>query len=310
MKITIIGAAGTLGSCTAFNILVHGLATELVLIDPWRSVLRGHWMDLDTAATGQEVAVTQGENEDMGNSDIVIITAGAPIKIVSSRKELLPANLKIIAENAQNINRYCPGAIVITATNPVDSLNYAMYLCSSDKDRRRYIGYSLNDSYRFRQITARVLGAETSRVQGTVIGEHDLSQVPLFSSLRLDGEAVKADAELKSKIRSQMTSVVREFENLEPKRTTGWTSAVGMASIVNAIKNDTGEVIPCNAVLAGEYGYRGVSMTVPAVIGKEGIVNIRELALAPDEIEGLEKSVQTIIPDMKYVEENLKTSLQ
>jgi malate dehydrogenase len=307
MKISIIGAAGTLGSCTTFNILVHKMATELVMIDPWKNMLKAHWMDLSTAVTGQDVKIRIGDDKDIAGSDIVILTAGAPSVVISSRKELLPGNLPIVKENAEKINRFCPEALVITATNPVDPLNYAMYLLSTRRDRRKFIGYSLNDTYRFRRMSALALGVSSRRVQGMVIGEHDQSQVLLFSTLSLDGKTVKIDDAFKQIIRRQVSMTLKDLESLQPKRTTGWTSAVGITALINAIINNTGEMIPCSAVLDGEYGYRRLSMTIPALLGKNGIQHIQELELEPDEKEGLEYSVRTLEPYMRYVEQNLGT---
>jgi malate/lactate dehydrogenase len=187
MKIAVIGGAGTLGSCAAFTIIDRKLADELLLIDPWADMLKGHWMDLSTAASGADLAVKKGGYEDMAGSDIVIMAASAPSGAIDSRSELLPINIPIIKENSEKINRYCPEAIVIMETNPVDPLNYAMFLMSKSKDRRKFIGYSLNDTLRFRMWAAEALGVQASRVRGTVIGEHGQSQVMLFSSLRVDG---------------------------------------------------------------------------------------------------------------------------
>ncbi len=308
MKITVIGAAGTLGSCISFNILTHKLADEIVMIDPFEDALKGHWMDLKHAATGQDINVVKGAHENMVESDIVVMAAGAPTGAIKSRSELLPGSMPIIKDSAEKINRYCPKAIVIMETNPVDPLNYLMYLLSPNKDRRRYIGYSMNDSIRFRMWAAETLKVPSSKVEGIVIGEHGHSQVMLFSCLKLDGKAVKMDEETKNNIRSQPPIMLAAFENLKPRRTAGWLSAVGTIKVINAIKNDTHEVIPCNVIQEGEYGYHGLSMTVPAVVGKEGIQGVRKLELAPDEQEGLKNTVNVLSPFMRQVEEFVRNS--
>jgi malate dehydrogenase len=305
MKITIIGAAGTLGSCAAFNLVNKKLADEILMIDPFENGLKAHWLDLVTVGNMLGVVVEKGSYEDMVGTDIVVMTAGAPTGAVKSRAEFLPSNLTIIKTTAEKINHYCAKAIVIMETNPVDPLNYTMYLMSQDKDRRRYIGYSINDSIRFRMWSAEALGVSATRVQGTVIGEHGHSQVMLFSTLRLDGKPVKFDEETKKKIREQPPIMLSSFESLVPRRTAGWTSAYGTAIIVDAIKNNTKAVVPCNAVLNGEYGLRGLSMTVPVVLGKNGIEKVQVLQLTPEEKEGLEHTVQTLQPYMHFVEENL-----
>jgi malate dehydrogenase len=302
MKIAIIGAAGTLGSCAAFTITSNKLADELLMIDPFENALMGHWLDLETVGASQNVVVTKGTYENLGGTDIVVMTAGAPTGAIKSRSELLPGSLPIVKAAAENINQYCPGAVVITETNPVDPLNYAMYLWSSDKDRRRFIGYSLNDSIRLRKWAGEALGVSATRMQGIVIGEHGNSQVMLFSTLRLDGKPVKLDQEAREKIKKQPVAMLNAFESLVPRRTAGWTSAYGTGIVIEAIKNNSRAAIPCNTVLQGEYGLSKISMTVPAILGKRGIEGVQELEISPEEKADLDRSVQALGPLMRQVE--------
>jgi malate dehydrogenase len=302
MKVAIIGAAGTLGSCAAFTIVSNRLADEVLMIDAFENGLKGHWLDLETVGASQNVRVTKGNYENLGDTDIVVMMAGAPTGPIKSRAELLPGNLPIVKAAAEKINRYCPEAIVIMETNPVDPLNYAMYLLSPDKNRRRYIGYSLNDSLRFRKWAAEALGVSATRMRGTVIGEHGNSQVMLFSTLRLDGKPVDLDRQIRERIKEQPASMLNAFESLVPRRTAGWTSAYGTGIVIEAIKNNTRAEIPCNAVLEGEYGLSKISMTVPVILGKEGIEKVQELELTSEEKNELEHSVQTLSPLMSIVE--------
>ena len=303
MKIAIVGAAGTLGSCAAYTLVYNKLADEILMIDPFENALKGHWLDLYAVGSHQGVVVKKGTYADLGGTDIVVMTAGAPTGAIKSRAELLPGSLPIIKEAAENINRYAPHSLVIMETNPVDPLNYAMYLLSSDKDRRRFVGYSINDTLRFRMWAAEELGVATERVSGFVIGEHGGSQVMLFSSLRLDGNPVNFDEATKQKIREQPSITLNYFESLVPRRTAGWTSAFGTAIVVRAIVTDSKEVLPCNTVLEGEYGLRNISTTVPVILGKNGIEKVQELDLTQEEQDGLQKSVLATSPHMRFVEE-------
>ena len=308
MKITIIGAAGNVGSCAAFNITVHSLADELVLIDsPRPDMVTSHALDLGWAATGLDMLVRAGNFEDMHGSDIVIVAAG-PAQVVSSLTKELPANLSMIQDITKNINKSCPDAVVITATNPVDSINYAMYLCSG-ADRMKLIGYSNNDSIRFRKMLAQALGVKDSQVEGTVIGEHGSSQVLLFSSVRVNGKPVSVSEEIKQKTRIQGPDSHRILDGLRRKtgRTAAWTTAVGLTAVCHAIIKNTGEMIPCSVVLDGEYGCSGLSMGVPAVLGQGGIHEILEWELALDESEELKHSINVLKQAMHYVEEQLGT---
>jgi malate/lactate dehydrogenase len=308
MKVAVIGAAGTVGSCITFALITNKLVEEILMIDPFEEALKGQWIDISSVAAAQGITIRTGHYEDMNGADIAIVAVGAPVNAKASRLELLASSLPIIKTVADNINRYCSKAKVIMETNPVDPLNYAMYLLSLDKDRRRYIGYSMNDTLRFRMWSAEALGVSTTRVNGIVIGEHGNSQVMLFSTLRLDGKLVKLDADTENKIREKSPEIIKTFESLVPKRTPGWTSAYGTAIIVEAIRNDSKLEVPCNAILDGEYGLRGISTTVPVILGKEGIESVREIQLTPKEKKELESSARTLRPHMQAVEDFIKSS--
>lgn len=306
MKITIIGAAGTVGSCTAFAIAVRGLADELVMIDLNRNLLMNHVMDISTAALGlQNIVVRAGNEEDLFGSDIVIMAAGVPWRYISSRMELLKDNVPVIQDTAKKIKRFCPDAVVITATNPVDPLNYAMQL-SSGLDRKRLIGYGYNDSIRFRIMAAKALSVTPREVDGIVIGEHGENQVLLFSSLQVNGERIPVSEDVKQNIRQEIPKILRSYESLGTGRTAGWTSAVGLTNMVSAITRDTGEVFPCSVVLDGEYGHRGLSIGVPVILGRGGVQQILEWKLARGERMELEQAISTLKAAAHSVEEILK----
>lgn len=306
MKITIIGAAGTVGSCTAFAIAVRGLADELVMLDLNRNLLMNHVMDISTAALGlQNIVVRAGNEEDLFGSDIVIMAAGVPWRYISSRMELLKDNVPVIQDTAKKIKRFCPDAVVITATNPVDPLNYAMQL-SSGLERKRLIGYGYNDSIRFRIMAAKALSVTPREVDGIVIGEHGENQVLLFSSLQVNGERIPVSEDVKQNIRQEIPKILRSYESLGTGRTAGWTSAVGLTNMVSAITRDTGEVFPCSVVLDGEYGHRGLSIGVPVILGRGGVQQILEWKLAPGERMELEQAISTLKAAAHSVEEILK----
>jgi malate/lactate dehydrogenase len=308
MKISIIGASGNVGSAAAFHVATQGVADEIVMIDtPRPDVLKQHVNDLTSAVSHQDVLVRAGADKDMKDSDIVINAAGrGPAGAVKSRLELLPQNIPIIQGICLNVRRYCPEATVIIASNPVCPLNYAMYLCSG-LDRHQLIGYSANDSIRFRALMASELGVNTSRVEAFVIGEHGESQVPLFSSVRVDGKKVDINEDIKRKVREQVARIHGELEGQRTAtgRTAAWTTAVGLAALCRAIASGAARVYPCSIVLEGEYGVRNMSLSVPVVLGKAGVRDILEWELTPDEREGLDNSIKTLEPAMRYVEEFL-----
>ncbi len=262
MKVTVIGAAGSVGAPAAFYIGALGLADEIVLIDMRPNVVQQHAMDMSTAFSALAVRVTAGTHEDMGGSDLVINAAGVPQGLIADRMEMLPRNIPLVREVALAVKRHCPAAFVITATNPIDPLNYATWRAGGF-DRHQLIGYSVNDSFRFREMVARAKGVKVGQVEATVIGEHGSTQVPLFSSVRIDGRPVSFSEEEKQAIRAEIPTILKRYEELQAGRTAGWTSAIGLAAIARAVLEDTGEVFPCSVVLDGEYGRRGIEHVGP-----------------------------------------------
>jgi malate dehydrogenase len=306
MKISIFGAAGYVGSNITAMLALHRLGDETFLVDPLKSNIVTHLaMDVGTAVEN-EVTVRAGEYDSIGGSGIVIIAAGAVHGMMLSRMDVLPHNLPIIRDIAGEIKKSCPDAVVITATNPVDPLNYAMYRLTGF-DRRRFLGYSANDTVRFRMMVAQALGCRAGDVEGVVLGEHGESQVLLFSSVRIKGKPVEIDPATQQKIRSMIPDILRHYEELKTGRTPGVSSAVGIKNMVEAIINDTRGIFTCSTVLDGEYGQRNISMGVPVVLGSGGIIEIKELALAPDEQSYLANTTNVLKEAMRQVDTFLET---
>ena len=305
MKVTVIGAAGSVGAPVAFYIAASGLVDELVLIDMRPNVVQQHALDMSTAVSALNISVKAGDLEDLVGSDVVINSAGMPQGLIADRMEMLPKNIPLVRDTALKIKEFCPGAIILTATNPVDPLNYATYLASGF-DRKRVLGYSVNDSFRFRELVARAKGVKVSQVQATVVGEHGSTQVPLFSSARVDGKQVFFTDKEKREILGEIPNILRRFEELQAGRTAGWTCAVGVASLIRAIRDDSGEVFPTSVVLDGEYGQHGLSMSVPVKLGRSGVKEIEEWTLEPEEQAKFEKSAAAMGAAARIVDEALQ----
>ena len=304
MKISIIGAAGSVGAPVAFHIAASGLAETIVMIDVRANFAKQHAMDISTAVSALNVSVRAGEYEDLAGSDIVINAAGAPQGLIADRMEMLQVNIPLVREIALQVKRYCPAAVVITATNPVDPLNYATWRVGGF-DPRRIIGYTINDSLRFRELVARAKGVRVSQVEATVIGEHGSSQVLLFSSVRIDGRTVPFTDDEKQNIRTEIPNILKRYEELKTGRTAGWTTAIGMASMARAILGNTGGIFPCSVMVDGEYGQKDLSLSVPVSLGKDGVQTILEWNLAPDEQDGLRRCVSVLKNAARIVDESL-----
>ena len=280
MKISIIGGAGTLGATSAFVIAQQALADEICLIDVKENVAKSHEMDMGQAVSSfSHTKITSGGFEQLTGSDLVIITAGIPETRVSSRMEYLEGNLRIIAQISNHIQKYAPDAILITATNPVDVIN-SMLQHFLSVDQNKFIGFSLNDTYRFRWAIARVLGVNIAAVDAIVLGEHGDDQLPIFSRVFVNGEKILLSGDQKKEVGNMIKNWFAEYQALNSGRTSGWLSAINIARIVRAIVKDTGEILPCSAI-----GPEGISIGRPVKLGKNGIEALVDLELTKEEEE-------------------------
>jgi len=304
MKIAIMGGAGTLGSCIAYTLALKGLTDELVLLDINHNLLLAHIMDISTAITGiQNTKIWAGCDEDLHHSDIVIVVVGVPFISNSSRLDMLRDNLLLMKEIIQKIETYCPEAIVITATNPVDSINLGMFLMSTVLDRKKLLGYNLNDSIRFQMAVAKELGNKSTEVEALALGEHIEALALIFSSIRVNKQPITMSNETKQRLKIEVPNIIKSYINLGINRTAGWTSAAGILQMVESIITDSKRVTPCSAVVNGEYGFKEISIGVPVTLGKKGIDRIIELDLTPDEQRDMDHSATELAKKAHVVKE-------
>jgi malate dehydrogenase len=304
MKIAIIGAGGTLGSCMAYTLALKGLADELVLLDVNHNLAFAHFMDITTAIVGiQNTKIWVGNDEDLNQSDIVIAVAGIPYQPAHSHLDMLRGNLSLMQDVVRKIETYCPEAIVITATNPVDSINLGMFLMSTKLTRTKLLGYDLNDSLRFQQTVAKELGKKSTEVEALALGEHVETLALIFSSVRVNKQPITISDEAKERLKLEVPKMLRSYIELGINRTAGWTSASGISQMVESVATDSEKVFPCSAVLEGEYGYKEISMGVPVVLGKQGISSIIELDLSQDEKKDLDHSARALETKARLVRE-------
>ncbi len=323
MKVSVIGT-GWVGSTAAYSIATQGLAEELVLSDIASNIAIAHSIDIGEAVAvcNQDVAVRAGNYEDMSDSDIVIVTASAPMQPRAeapssppsqsqpSRRLGLYRNVPLILEIGRAIDKYCPESVVITTSNPVEALSYASYLASKNRKRERFIGYTLNDTIRLRVWTAQMLGVMPSQVDISVLGEHGDSQVPIFSRLRVQDKPARLTEQIINRLRVKPVEYLKNWGSLKPGRSSGWLSGSGLAALVRAIRYDTKEVFPCSAILDGEYGYKGFSIGVPAEIGKDGIHKVLEWEIDQDETKRLAESAAILRDAARFVDQAYISSIE
>lgn len=294
MKLAIIGGSGLLGSTTAFLTAQKGLFEEIKLLGRRKNVITHHAMDMEHALMPfSNTKVIAADYKDIGDCDIVLVTAAAPERVVVSREEYIKDNIKVMKEVGESISRYNNHAIIITATNPIDVFNFYLYK-ELKKDRMKMLGFASNDSLRLRWALSRELDLDFNKIEAYCIGEHGEGQLPLMNYIKYDGAKFDVDYEIMRKIKGKLVDWFVEFQKLNAKRTSGWTSAVTLTEMLEAIALDSGKIIECSVPLEGELGYRDVSIGMMVRLGKDGVKEIIEPELIASEKAGLDATVNKI----------------
>ena len=275
-KVSIIGAAGTVGAAAGYNIALRDIADELVFVDipDQRETTIGQAADTNHGvAYDSNTTVVQGEYEDTEDSDVVVITAGIPRQPGQTRIDLAGDNAPIMEDIGSSIDEYNDDYVSITTSNPVDLLNRHLYE-SGDRDRHKVIGFGGRlDSARFRYVLSERFDVPVRNVDATILGEHGDAQVPVFSKVRVDGTDPDFEGD-----REEILADLQEsaMDVIERKGATQWGPATGVAHMVEAVLQDTGEVLPGSMLLDGEYGYENTAFGVPVKLGSEGVEDVIE----------------------------------
>ena len=274
-KVSIIGAAGTVGAAAGYNLALRDIVDELVFVDipEQRETTIGQAADTNHGiAYDSNTTVVQGEYEDTAGSDVVVITAGIPRKEGQTRIDLAGDNAPIMADIGASLDEHNDDYVSITTSNPVDLLNRHLYE-SGDRDRHSVIGFGGRlDSARFRYVLSERFDVPVQNVDATILGEHGDAQVPAFSKVRVDGTDPTFDADEKEEILGDLQESAMDV--ISRKGATQWGPATGVAHMVEAVLDDTGAVLPGSIVLDGEYGYEDTAFGVPVKLGANGVEEV------------------------------------
>ncbi|WP_436936349.1 malate dehydrogenase [Halovenus marina] len=294
-KVSIIGAAGTVGAAAGYSIALRDIADELVFVDipEQEDVTVGQAADANHGiAYDSNTEVRQGGYDATEGSDVVVITAGLPRSPGDSRLDLADDNAPIMEDIQSSLAEYNDEFITVTTSNPVDLLNRHLYE-SGDRPREHVIGFGGRlDSARFRYVLSQRFDVPVQNVDATILGEHGDSQVPVFSKVRVDGQDLSFDEDEKEEILADLQESAMNV--IERKGATEWGPARGVAHTVEAILDDTGEVLPCSVALQGEFGHEDAAFGVPAKLGSDGVEEIVEWDLSEFETEQMQEAADKL----------------
>ena len=302
-KISVVGAAGTVGAAAAYNIALRDLADELVLVDipEKEDDTVGQAADVNHGvAYDSNTTVRQGDYAATEGSDVVVITAGIPRQPGQTRIDLAGDNAPIMEDIGSSLAEHNDDFVTITTSNPVDLLNRHLYE-TGDRAREKVIGFGGRlDSARFRYVLSQRFDEPVQNVEATILGEHGDAQVPVFSKVRVNGKDPEFSDEEKDEILSELQTSAMNV--IEKKGATEWGPATGVAHMVEAVVRDTGAVLPGSIKLESEYGHEDVALGVPVKLGSDGVEEVVEWDLTEYEREQLGEAADKLSEQYEKIE--------
>ena len=299
MKVTIVGA-GNVGASCAEYILIKQIAEEVILLDIKDGFAEGKALDLtqttSTLGFKSQVMGVTNEYEKTSNSDVVVITSGIPRKPGMTREELIGINAGIVKSVSENLLKFSPNAIIIVVSNPMDTMTYLVNK-SFNIPKNRIIGMGgILDSSRFKTYISKSSGYPQDQIEAMVIGGHgDTTMIPLTSLAKCNNELLTNILSQDEVLKIASDTMVGGATLTKLLGTSAWYApGASVSYLVNAIVNDTKEVLPCSVLLEGEYGVKDLCIGVPVKIGKNGFEEVVQLDLNNKDLEMFQNSVSAV----------------
>jgi malate dehydrogenase len=298
-KISVIGGGFT-GATTAFLLAQKELG-DVVLLDipQMENSTKGKALDMLEASPvqGFDANITgTADYADTKDSDIVVITAGIARKPGMSRDDLVQTNQKVMKAVASEVAKYSPNCTIIVLTNPVDAMTYTVFQ-ETGFTKNRVIGQSgVLDTARFRTFVAQELNLSVKDITGFVLGGHGDDMVPLVRYSYAGGIPLETllPKERLEAIVERTRKGGGEIVNLLGNGSAYYAPAASLVEMCEAILKDQRRVLPSIAYLEGEYGYKGIYLGVPTILGANGIEQVIELELTDEEKSALDKSAAAV----------------
>jgi malate dehydrogenase len=301
-KIALIGA-GNIGGTLAHLIGLKELG-DVVLFDVFGGVAAGKALDIMQSGPvdGFDALMTGGSDyAAIEGADVVIVTAGFPRTPGMSRDDLIGKNAGVIAEVAAGIRANCPDAFVICITNPLDAMVWVMQQ-KSGLPANRVVGMAgILDSSRFRLFLAQEFGVSVEDVAAFVLGGHGDTMVPLTRYSTVAGIPVPDLVKMGWSTQAKIDAIVArtrdgggEIVKLLERGSAFYAPAASAVAMAESYLKDKKRVLPCAALLNGEYGVKGLYVGVPVVIGAGGIERIVEVAMNAEEKAAFDKSCAAV----------------
>lgn len=303
-RVAVVGAAGAVGSTTAYSLILNSVARDIILSDPQTEVVKAQSEDLSDACYQSEAVTTRvrvaESPSEAGQCDVIIITAGAAQKEGESRTDLVGKNASIMKKVFEGLKPIKADAVILVVANPVDAMTYFAQEHSGLPRNQVFGSGTFLDSARLRGILANKAGVAASNIMGYVLGEHGESQFPVWSSMTIGGaplDEIMPDLDKKA-IADQTKGKAGAL--IENKGNTEFGIGAVATSLTQSILSDL-NVIRSVSHWQEEFG---VPISLPAVIGRKGIMRTIPISLSSEEKQKLKESADSL---KKVIEEAEKS---
>ena len=299
MKVSIIGGGGRVGSCAAFALQCSGIVKDITLLDANQAAAEGEALDLlHGAAFCADQNIRAGNYADCAQSDLICITAGLRRKPDESRLDLINRNVSLFRGILQQLKEagLRKDAIIFVVSNPVDILTQ-LALEETDLPAGQVIGLgTMLDTSRFCSLIASTLHLPPTQVRAMILGEHGDSMVPIWSSATLDGFPLLKFPGVTPTFQGQIFERTQKSgaEVISRKGGAGYAVGVAIREVIDCIALDRRRILPISSHVKGPYGIRDISISVPTVVGRAGVVQQVELELWPKELQSLQASAKAL----------------
>lgn len=301
-KVAIIGC-GFVGSASAFSLMQSGLFSEMVLIDADRNRAEGEAMDISHGLPyADPMEIYAGDYSDLSDAAIVVITAGAAQKPGETRLNLVQRNVAIYRSILPNLVSSGFEGILLIVSNPVDILTAVAIRETGYPENRVFGSGTVLDTARLKYRLGDHLSVDSRDVQAFIIGEHGDSELAAWSGVRVAGLPLPEFCELRGHHNDHDAAAEKIYEEVKnsayeiisKKRATYFGVAMAVRRICSCITRDEKSVLPVSRMLHGEYGLDGVALSLPTVVGADGIGMLVPIELNEKEEEELRASGATL----------------
>ena len=300
-KVVIIGC-GFVGAACSFSIMQSGLFSEMVLIDSDRAKAEGEALDISHGVPfAKPMKIYAGDYDEIKNASLVVITAGANQKPGETRLDLVKKNISIFKSIIPEIKKRDFNGILLIVSNPVDILTTVALKLSGLPENKVIGSGTVLDTARLKYELGNHLNVDSRSVHAFIIGEHGDSEIAAWSSVNVSGIPLHKFCEMRGYFNHEeaMKKIAENVKNsayeiIEKKKATYFGVAVAVKRICEAIIRDEKSILPISSKMNGNFGIEGISLSMPAIIGKDGVECHVPIQLNEEEIVKLQKSAKTL----------------